>query len=183
MVLNIAVYDAAFKKDVARLGRNEKIVRTLIAELSRSVLIAHHQTEDVGYVNRVIGAMSPMNRKVAILFFKEFSGFNWSDEEACFLKKNKKGYEKAKSAAHAALDDPHFNLWTWADRNVDVEKKPLELDKVKKYIAGVLKKAEDEGISQSAVLESIFSAGFEVDSLFVLFDKLGYDVKDGQEQA
>jgi len=49
-----------------------------------------------------------------VLFFKEFSGFNYDEDEAhAFTKKNKKKYEEITAKALKALDDPHFNMWTW----------------------------------------------------------------------
>ena len=67
-------FDAAYKANVEKLAASEKITKELLRSMSRDVLEAHHATGDVAYINGIIAVLSPMNKKVCILFFKEFSG-------------------------------------------------------------------------------------------------------------
>lgn len=180
------VFDAAFAIALEVLAGAERITKETLKDLSRTVLEAHHQTEDIGYVNRLVSVLTPVNREACILYFKTFSGFNWNDGEAEFGKKDKKHYEAAKSKSLEFLEDPHNNLWTWYAMNVKpMETKKLDLSKITQYFKGALKKAADEGIPQSAVVKAVFDAGVDVDSILVLLGEMpGIElaVKDNQDE-
>lgn len=165
-------FNQSFDKNLKALQKAEKLTKELVKEMSRDVLLALHITQDSGKVNQFIGALTPVNRKVAILFFKEFSGFKWDEDDATFGKKDKKNYDKAAKKANDALEDPHFNLWTWADKHVDVAKKPLKLADVTKFIEKTLKRANEEGIAQSEVIKAILDGGLEFDTLLKVIDAI-----------
>lgn len=180
-------FNESFDKNLKALVKAEKITKELVKEMSRDVLLALHITQDSGKVNQFLNALTPVNRKVAILFYREFSGFKWDEDEAMFGKKDKKNYDKAAKKSSDALEDPHFNLWTWADRNVDIAKKPLKLADVTKFIEKTLKRANEEGIAQSEVIKAILDGGLEFDTLLNVIDAIPADHKgeaatQGQEQ-
>jgi hypothetical protein len=166
------VFDALFNKAINALLKAEKITKATLQELSRSVLEAHHATQDIGYVNRLVGVLSPMNKKIAVLYFKEFSGFNYDVDELTFTKKNKKNYDEAQEKAIAFLEDPLNNIWTWAERNVDVEKKPITVDVMEAKFKGLLKQAEEANIEQAAVVRAFIKAGLKVETLVAMMDEL-----------
>lgn len=174
---SMEAFVGSFNRVIDTLRESERITKETLKDLSRELLYATQQTEDIGYINRTIAILTPMNRKACILFFKEFSGFLFDDDEASFSKKDKKRYEKTKAKALEALADPHFNLWTWAEKNVEMEVKPLDLSKIQAYMKGVLKKAANEGIPQGEVLKAVFAGGFEPDALMTLLSHVGYDVE------
>ena len=92
-------FNAYFDGKLGELAGAEKITKAVLLDLSRQVLAAHHETQDVGYINRLLVVLTPMNRKVANLYFSEFSGFNFSAKSEEFGKKDKKNYEAARSFA------------------------------------------------------------------------------------
>jgi len=172
-MFNAEQFKNGFDKQVKALAKAEKLTRETLRDMSRDLLLMTQETEDIGYVNRTIAALSPMNAKTAVLFFKEFSGFNYDEDEAqAFTKKNKKKYEEITAKALKALDDPHFNMWTWAEKNVDVAKKPFKLEDITKFAERAVKKATEEGIAQADVLKAFFAGGFEVASLVAALEEM-----------
>ena len=169
---SMEAFAAGFEKNLKALQKAEKITKDLLRDMSRDVLNAVHVTQDSGVINKLIAVLTPVNRKVAILFYKEFSGFNWDDEEVSFGKKNKKKYEDIKSKALLALEDPHFNIWTWADRNVQIEAKPLDLSKITVFAKNAIKKAEEQGIPQADILKAFFEGGFDAASLLAVMEEM-----------
>lgn len=187
MSFNKMVFDAMFAKNVARLGRVENMTRELVKNMSREIVHATHETGDIGYVNQTLNALTLMNRRTLVLFAQEFTGFVYDEKQKVFSQKgNKKQYAKAKAAFDLAMTDPHFNMWTWAERNVQVERKPLDLDKVSQYIKGVLKKADDEDISQAAILKAVLKGGIEFNTLIDVMkdmaEEQGIEVEDEHEE-
>lgn len=172
VVFSLEAFNESFDKNLKALGKAEKLTRELVKDMSRDVLNALYVTEDSGKLNQFIAVLSPVNRKVAILFYREFSGFKWDEDEASFGKKDKKGYDKAKGKGVRELEDPHFNLWTWADKNVDIQKKPLKLADVTKFIEKTLKRAGEEGIDQADVIKAILDGGLEFDTLLKVIDAI-----------
>ena len=166
------VYDAAFDLKIADLIGAEKITRAILLDLSRTTLEAIHATEDIGYANRIINALTPVNKKVAVLYFKAFSGFHYSAETQSFTKKDKKEYEAKQQAAMEFLDDPLNNIWSWAAREVEVEAKEFDEERMKKSFESILKKAGKANFDQAQVVRSFISAGLKVETLLALIDEL-----------
>lgn len=175
---NVGGFEATYKKALRRLGTAEKITKEVLRDLSRSVLEAHHATENITYINGLISVLTPMNRKTAILFFKEFSGFKWNNEALSFEKKDKKQYASKQEASDKALADPHFNIWSWAERNVEVEKKPAPslLETVKERAAMWHKQADKQHISDADLLVAFFSGGIDPSAIVEAMDKMGYEL-------
>ena len=158
------VFVKAFDKALGKLKRAETITKDVLRELSRDVLQAWHETGDVAYANRVLTVLTPINRKVAVRFFLEFSGFSYDDVTAIFTKKSKKRYDDAFKAYVEFMADPHQNIWTWADRNIEIQQKDFTVDKV----SDIVKKAIKKNISQLDILKAVLSAGVELDTIIAL---------------
>lgn len=155
-------FDAAYKANVAKLAASEKITKDLLRSMSREVLEAHHATGDVAYINGIIAVLSPMNKKVCVLYFKEFSGHLYSEEAKAFGKKDKKRYDDAKKKSFDQLEDPLFNVFYWAERNVEVERKPFTLGKLQQQMGSLVKKAEENKISHADIIRALFANGVEI---------------------
>ena len=163
-------FDDAYKANVERLAASEKITKDLLRSMSRDVLRAHHETGDVAYINGIIAVLSPMNKKVTILFFKEFSGHTC--EDGTFGKKNKKRYEEARKKSFDQLEDPLFNVFSWADRHVEVEKKPFTLGKLQQQMGSLVKKAEENKISHADIIRALFANGVEVNEFLKVMEHM-----------
>lgn len=152
---------------IEALNNAEKIVREELRSLSRDVLYALHEHGNIEVVNKVVQAnMTVMNRKAILVFFKEWTGFHYDDVAKMFTKKNKAQYDNVKEACLLALnEDPNFNFWSWADREIVVEAKGFDPKKLTKYVENQMKKAEKDGFKQADVIRAILAAGIEVDAL------------------
>ncbi len=168
-MFNRAQFEINFSASIDALQQSEGVTKRELRVLSRTVLEAHHSTGDVVFVNKLIEVLTPLNKRVAIIFFKEFSGFQWDDQMKRFTKKSKKGYDKAHASYVEFMADPNNNIWTWAERNVDIEPKPFDVKKVTKFIESAIKKS-----NQKDVLKAVLDGGIEVETLFALMDELGY---------
>lgn len=154
----------AFDKALGKLKRAETMTKDVLRTLSRDVLEAWHATGDVAFANKTLAVLTPVNRKVAVKFFTEFSGFSYDDVAGIFTKKSKKRYDAAFAAAVEFLADPHQNIWTWADRNIEIQQKEFTVDKVE----DVIKRAIKKNISQLDILKAVLHAGVELDSIIAL---------------
>lgn len=165
---NLDVFTAAFEASLEMLAQAEVVTKRELRELSRTVLVAHHETGDVSWINRLLGVLTPMNRRTAVLYFKEFSGFSTNDTDTVFVKKSRKNYDDDKAKCMEFLAEPANNIWTWAERNVDVEKKPFNVEKV----GQVVKKAIKEKVSQADIIREVIKNGVEVESIIALLSEL-----------
>lgn len=171
MAFDRVAYDKQFKLDITALTKAEKVTKEVLRNLSRSVLEAVQVTEDVSYINNLLAALTPINRKVAILYFMEFSGFR--TDGVTFGKKDKAKYEEIKAAAITFLEDPMNNIWTWAEREVDIAQKGFDIGMVTKTMERMTKKATDAGLTQADVLRAVFKAGFDVEALLTVMTEMG----------
>lgn len=158
-------FEAKFNRSMDDLRRAERVSKETIKELSRSVLEALHITGDIQYVNTFIGALSPMNKKTAVLYFKEFSGFKHDDALGLFTSKAKKKYDDAHAASLEFLADPHNNLWTWAERNIEMEKKEFDAERLNKMAKQLIDKATKNDFKQSDVLKALLANGMTLDTM------------------
>ena len=178
-MFNREQFDQSFQERVASLAASEKVSKELLRALSRDVLEAHHATGDVKYVNELLNACSPMNRKMCVLFFKEFSGHLYSEETNAFGRKDKKRYDDTKKKSFDRLEDPNFNVFSWADMHVEVERKPFTLGKLQQQMGSLVKKAEENKISHADIIRAMFANGIEV----AAFMKVVQHMADEQHPA
>jgi hypothetical protein len=177
--MNVAAFDAAFANVLETLAGSERITKETLKTVSRDVLCIWHQTGNVGYANKLLLVLTPINKKVAVAFFKRFSGYSFDDTSGMFTKKSKKRYEDAHKDCMEALDDPHFNIWTWADRHIEVQPKAFSLDSVNKYYVSALKQAQGAGLTQADVIRAIFSAGVEPSAVVAAFNEMAFKDAEG----
>lgn len=167
-----AVFEVSFDKSIKSLAKAEKATKELVRSLSREVLEAHHETGDVRFINEFVSVLTPMNKKVAILYFKEFSGHNELD--GLFGKKNKKGYDEALKKSKEFLEDPMNNMWSWAERNVKVEKKAIDYKaKIIKDIQSSMDAEKNANpLDEGEVMEAVLAAGISAATILKLMEKI-----------
>lgn len=172
-----AVFEQAFDKSLESLAASEKITKATLLTLSRSVLEAHHATQDIGYINRLIAVLTPINKKAAILYFEAFAGFTFSKEKQEFTKKDKKHYDGKQQEAMAFLEDVNNNIWSWASRNIEMDAKEFDEERMKKALENVLKKADKAGFDQAMVVRGLLAAGLKISTLLAIVEEMG-DVQE-----
>jgi hypothetical protein len=178
MSFNKATFEAAFALSIVALATSERVTKAELQVQSRNVLEAVHVTGDIGYANRLIEVLTPVNKKTAIVYFKHFAGFSFDDTLGIFTKKSKKRYEAAHKESLVFLEDPLNNIWTWAARNVTVEQKAFSLDTVTNNVKLYLQKAKDQGMTDKDVMRAIIKGGITADCIIAMMDELGYDVAE-----
>ena len=181
MAFNREAFNEAFGAAIDALLQSEQVTKRELRSLSRTVLEATHETGDIAYVNRLIGVLSPVNRKVCIVYFKHFTGFSFDDKLGLFTKKSKKRYAKAFAEYVQFIAEPGNNVWTWAERNIEVEAKPFSVEKFGTYMKGALQKAHDDGVSNADVMRAIIKAGMDADSIIACMESLAQ--KDEEKEA
>lgn len=175
---NKAGFETTFNKAVKRLGAAEKVSKEILRELSRSVLEAHHATGNVVYINQLVAALTPKNREMCILFFKEFSGFKWNIESLSFFSKDKKKYDASCLLSDKFLEDPNNNIWSWAERHIaPMEKKPATFlcDMIKERAKAWHERAKKEHISDADLLVAFFAGGIEPSAVVAALEKMEYE--------
>jgi hypothetical protein len=176
---NRGSFEVAFAQAIDSIGQAEAVTRRELRDLSRNILTAIHCTEDSAFLNRLINVLTPVNKKVMVQFLIHFSGFHYDAKTELFTKKNKPYYQKASEASIEFLSEPHNNVWTWAERNVEVTVKPYDIGAITKQFTSILKKASDNGISQKEVFKALLAGGMSVDTMIDMLEEL--DIVDVQE--
>lgn len=205
MAFNRVKFLETFAASLDMLRQSEQVTKRELRELSRSVLDALHNGDDgeqgklaaikgdIQFVNTLMNALTPINRKVAVLYFQHFTGFHFDVKENRFTKKDGKRYLTCVAASAEFLAEPGNNLWTWAERNIVVEPKPFDLKKVTQFIDNALKKTNQDELG---VLRAVLDGGVKVGTIIALMHQLGIeaarqpaeipaagDPAPGQEQA
>lgn len=165
-------FDSSFTERVEKLAASERITKELLRGLSRDVLEAHHVTGDVKYINELLAALTPLNKKVCVLFYKEFSGHLFNEDAVTFGKRDKKRYADAHKKSFDRLEDPNFNVFSWAEVHVEIEKKPYTLGKLQQQVATLVKKAENEKIPHSEIIRAVLANGIEVAEFMKVIEQM-----------
>lgn len=170
-------FASRFAADLDAVKASEKITREKLKEMSRYMLEAlHGVAPDIRPVNDLLNVLTPVNRQVAVEFFKVFTGFQYKKEEARFTSKNKRGYEEAAKASAEFLEDPLNNIWTWAARNIEVAptEKPFDPKEVSKAIERQLKKANKQGVEGAEIelLLAVLEGGISPDVIGLALERL-----------
>lgn len=156
-------FNAGLAVTLEALNNAEKVTKVTLRILSREMLDAVHVGGDIQPVNRLLEVLTPVNRRVCVMFFQHFSGHFYSEKDAKFGKRDKAGYAAKYKLAEEFLDDPLNNIWSWQAREVDMEAKPFTLLKITKQVESLLKKAEKAGFSQADTFKAMVAGGLDVE--------------------
>ena len=193
MAFDRKVFEKDFNQRLDKLGSAEASVRSEINVLSRTVLEAVHATEQIGYVNQMLVALTPVNRNAAVEYFRHFAGFHYDEVSRLFTKKSKKRYEAAHKQAMDFLADPLNNLFSWAQRQKlgRAETEFVVGDFLKsqhKAFTRAMQKARDHGIGQKELFAAMFKTeegkpGIDVNALVSVLEAMDVvEVKQETEQ-
>lgn len=179
-------FNAVFNAAIAELAAAEKVTKAVLSSMSRDLLLALHAPEadgsprgDVTFINQLLAVLTPVNKRAAIAFFKEFSGFHFDARNPktgegtdLFTKKDRKAYAEAEKRAADRLEDPHFNIWTWADQHLKIEKK-YDIKSLTKAVEKALDQTDGD---QVAVLKAVFAAGITTKAVEILLMQMAEEV-------
>jgi succinate dehydrogenase flavin-adding protein (antitoxin of CptAB toxin-antitoxin module) len=181
-LFNKQTFERNFSEALERITKSENITKHELKVVSRTMLEAWHITGNVHYVNRLLKAVTPVNKKALIVFSKHFGGFSYDEVLGEFTHKSKKRYENAHKLALEFLENPNNNLWTWAERHIEVQQKPFSIENVEKFIKGALNKGAGVGLSQVDILKAVFKAGVSPECVIQVMDELGFDLVEEPTQ-
>lgn len=166
---NHAQERAQIMKGIASISRSEKIVRGRLAELSRSILdyIVVKESPDVGVINRLLQVLSPMNKKTAVLYFQHFIPHAYKEETKEFGKKlSPKKVEEIQVRVKDFLANEENSIWTWADDNIKLEKKPVDYtDKLTRLVTKALSDPQ-ANLDSIDILSAVIKGGVTLEELF-----------------
>ena len=180
-MLSRADFMVSFAAQLAELSAAERITKEKLKDLSRSLLGALVGAPDfdallvgdIQFINSVIPILTPMNKKTFILFMHELSGFNFEDASQVFTTKVQRDKVKQQAKTLAFLEDPHNNIWTWAEKNVKVEKKAFKLEQVTKIIEKAREATEG---NDEAILLAVLDGGISIESLVLVMEHMAQRV-------
>ena len=176
-------FERSFNIAIDKIASSEAVSKRELRDVSRTVLEAWHSTGNVVYANRLLKILSPMNKKTAVVFFKHFSGFHFDDVLGEFDHKSKKRYEQAHKECMTFLENPNNNIWSWADRHIELQQKPFDISSVEKYMSKAVKQAAGVGLTQVDLLKAVFKAGIDPACIIQVMDEMGYEFDTEAEPA
>lgn len=174
------------------IANAEKITRAELAALSRELLIYVPDTQDIGIVNRLLGVLTPVNKRTAILYFGHFLPWEKeNDADGNFSRFGKKmlGEKKVKRKEQAIADwltDEANTIWTWADENIQIDKKKDFkggiVRAIKQALAGD-EKTETPALDPMDVMAAIFEGGMTLDAMLAAVEKRQAEIAAAQAEA
>lgn len=150
---------ATIEANIVKVAASEHVTKSVLSVLSRELLAYVYETNDVAMVTRLINVLTPVNKKVACLYFPAFLGWSFNGEELTFGKKLKdKAYAKKYDAACEFLQDDDNNIWVWADKEIVMQTKPKDYAcKITQLVTKALKD-EAEGLDAKEILFAILAS-------------------------
>lgn len=181
---------------IEQIGAAECITKATLSTLSRDVIEYimvndgvegnNQGSADSQVANRLLDVLTPVNKKVAIAFFSHFLAFHHVTEEdgsfTAFGKKNKKDWEGKLDKAKEFLADPHSNLWSWAERNIEVVPKPMDFAKLNAAMGQLIKKADKAALGHDNIIRAMLANGIGLDELLAVIHAEGNKAPEQQEE-
>lgn len=157
-IMDKKALESGLDQAVATLSQSEKLSKDTMKVWCNHVVDMVHAYGQVAYLNKIIGVLSPMNKKVAIEFFKHFAGYHYNKDTREFDGKSKKRYIQAVTDWKVFKEDPLKNIWTWAEQNIVVERAPFKVEDVTKRMSSLWKEGHAAGLSNVDILVAALKA-------------------------
>ena len=165
---------------IEEIAASEKITKLKLALISRDILAYVMDTNDIAAVNRLIGVLTPVNKRVSILYFKAMLPWEHeADTDGVFTRfgkktKGEKRLAKCQADMDAFLSDPDNNIWTWAEANVEVEAKKKDFGgMIQRTVEQALKgdeKSDTPAIDPMAVIQAVFAGGVNLEDVLLAIE-------------
>ena len=156
-IADVKAFDVEFNNAVEQIGASEKITKSLLKVYASLAVQAVHQFQNPAYLNKLRAALTPVNKKVFTEFALYFAGYSFDKDAQAFTTKSKKRYIEAKARWDAFCEDPLNNIWVWADRHIQVERKPLSVQALNDSFQRTWRAAHKANISNVDVLKAMLS--------------------------
>ena len=156
-IADVKAFDVEFNNAVEQIGASEKITKSLLKVYASLAVQAVHQFQNPAYLNKLLAALTPVNKKVFTEFALYFAGYSFDKDSQAFTTKSKKRYIEAKARWDAFCEDPLNNLWVWADRHGTWERKPFSVQTLNGSFQRAWRAAHKANISNVDVLKAMLS--------------------------
>lgn len=165
---------------IAEIAAAEKITKVKLSILSRDILGYVMDTDDIQSVNRLLEVLTPMNKRVAVLFFSHF--LPWDAErttDGAFIRfgkrtKGEKKLTRSMKLIKEFLADVSNNIWTWADENVETDLKKKDFGgMIQRAVSKALEgdeKTDTPPLARDAILAAIFAGGVSIEDMMEAID-------------
>ena len=151
------------------LAQAEKLTKKALGTFSREALVYVLNTEDIQPINKLLNVLTPMNERVSVEFFRAFTPFKFDKDSLRFAGINKKQREEKGELAIAFLEDDANDIWTWANKNINIEPKPKNYAaKITALVIKARKLDDAEGIDTAEVLQAVMAAGITAADLLTI---------------
>lgn len=175
---------------IESVTKSERVTKAELSALSREILqyvltgkgrtVA---TYDVQVVNRLLGVLTPMNQRTAVLYFSHFLPFAFDENDLKFGKLQQKKKDKFIVQAREWLEDDDNDIWLWAARNVKVEKKPIDWSKrISSDIQKALNAEGDDSLTPKEVMVAVLAGGIQADDLTAMLELIIEEAEQKEEQ-
>lgn len=169
---------ASIATRIDAIKASEAVTKLELGLVSRELLLYVPDSKDIGAVNRLIDVLTPKNREMAVIFFRNFLPWNYDDTANMFVGMvTGDAKRKRKLDATAVfLKKEENNIWTWAKVNI------APMERAKNYagrIQSVINAAlhdEKAPLSEAEVFSAIITA-MPLETILALIEKAN-EVKD-----
>lgn len=175
--------------NIARLGDAEKVTKDILGILSRDVVEyimldngEGKPSEDSQVANRLLGCLTPMHRKVTEKFLRSVIAFHWDDENKKFIGKDKKNWQAKQEKAKQLLSDRRSNIWTWADKNVEIIRKPLDFAKLNQAMGQLIKKADKAQLGHDNIIRAMLANGITGEEILTVINAMANEAPDEKNE-
>ena len=150
---------SVIETNISRVAKAERITKALLSSLSRDLIAYVYETADVAMVNRLIQVLTPVNKKVAALYFPAMLGWSFDEATSTFGGKLKdKVFGKRYDAAVEFLSVDTNNIWVWADNEIVIAAKPKDYAKKITELVTKALKDEEQGIDAKELLFALLAS-------------------------
>lgn len=172
---------ASIATRIDAIKASEAVTKLELGIVSRELLLYVPDSKDIGAVNRLLEVLTPKNKEMAVIFFRNFLPWNYDDTAALFVGMVT-GDAKRKRKLDAAtvfLKKEENNIWTWAKANI------APMERVKNYagrIQSVISAAlndEKAPLSEAEVFSAILTA-MSMETFVGLIEKAA-EAKEAEE--
>jgi hypothetical protein len=147
-------FEAGFPGMIERVASSERVTKDELKVWCNSIVAFVHAFGTIERVNTLMSVLTPVNKKVAREFFSYFLGYSFDEKEMRFTSKSKKRYLEAVKNWETFSSDPLNNIWTWAERHIEVQRKGFDL---KDTLSRTWKNAHKANISNNQILSTLLS--------------------------
>ena len=173
---------ASIATRIDAIKASEAVTKLELGIVSRELLMYVPDSKDIGAVNRLIEVLTPKNREMAVIFFKNFLPWNYDDTANMFIgmvsgeTKRKRKFD----ATTKFVKDENNNIWTWAKINIaPMERAKNYAGRIQSVISAALNDDKNP-LSEMEVFSAITTA-MPLDVIMALIEA-ALEVKKEEEE-